>query len=216
MTTTTVSKVVIREELTTGGRVAYGVLGAIVFFLGLFLLISGIQYGTHGGSGAFAQNFLEWLVIVALFAVGVLNLLSAGVPAEGDSGALRGIRAAIGVIVIVLGIVAIWPVAFGTTVGGWTAFTFLWVLVAVAFTLEGLFLILIGASTRVEGWQRGLAVALGVIVLIFGILAWAYPNFATFVVWSIFSIALLAFGLRFLIIAGTGIRVRRFTSVSVH
>ncbi|MGI0068057.1 MAG: hypothetical protein ACREB9_06545, partial [Thermoplasmata archaeon] len=66
------------------------------------------------------------------------------------------------------------------------------------------------------GWQRGLAVALGVIVLIFGILAWAYPNFATFVVWSIFSIALLAFGLRFLITAGTGIRVRRFTSVSVH
>ncbi len=212
VTASTVRVTTIREQLGTGGRVGYGILGAIIFALGLFLLLSGVLYGTSGGSGYFAQGFLEWLVIVSLFLAGVVNLVSGISHAEGASPAARGARFGIGIVVIVLAIVAIWPVAFGTTVAGLTAFTFLWVLVATAFTLEGIFLMLVGAL--LDGWQRGLAIAIGVIVLVFGILSWVYPNFATFVVWSVFSIALLAFGLRCLVVAGTGIRVHKFSSVS--
>ncbi len=212
LTASTVRVTTIREQLGTGGRVGYGILGAIIFALGLFLLLSGVLYGTSGGSGYFAQGFLEWLVIVSLFLAGVVNLVSGISHAEGASPAARGARFGIGIVVIVLAIVAIWPVAFGTTVAGLTAFTFLWVLVATAFTLEGIFLMLVGAL--LDGWQRGLAIAIGVIVLVFGILSWVYPNFATFVVWSVFSIALLAFGLRCLVVAGTGIRVHKFSSVS--
>ena len=212
VTASTVRVTTIREQLGTGGRVGYGLLGAIIFALGLFLLLSGVLYGTSGGSGYFAMGFLEWLVIVSLFLAGAANLISGISHAEGASPAARGARFGIGIVVIVLAIVAIWPVAFGTTVAGLTAFTFLWVLVATAFTLEGIFLMLVGAL--LDGWQRGLAIAIGVIVLVFGILSWVYPNFATFVVWSVFSIALLAFGLRCLVVAGTGIRVHKFSSVS--
>lgn len=215
MTTTTVTVTKIRQDLSTGGRAAYGVLGAVVFILGLWLLVSGILHGTNG-TGYFAPNFLQWLVIVALVVVGLINIVSGAIRAEGDSSALRAIRFVIGAIVIALAIVAIWPFATGNTINGWSGLTFLWIIVAVAFTLEGIFLILLGATPDLPGWQRGLSIVLGIIVLVFGILSWAYPSFATFVVWSIFSIALLAFGLRFLVIAATGIRVHKFTATSVH
>lgn len=200
---------VFRQELGTGGRVAFTLLGLIVFVLGLYLLISGVLYGTNGGSGYFAQGFLEWLVIIALFLVGVINIVSGALKAEGASTAMRAVRFAIGAIVIALAIVAIWPVAFGTTVAGLTAFTFLWVLVAVSFTLEGIFLILVGLVPNIENWQRALAIVLGLIVLIFGILSWAYPSFAVFVVWMTFSIALLAFGIRYIITGISGVRVHK-------
>jgi uncharacterized membrane protein HdeD (DUF308 family) len=122
---------------------------------------------------------------------------------------MRAVRFAIGAVVIALGIVAIWPVAFGTTVMGLTAYTFLWVIVAVAFTLEGIFLILVGLVPDIESWQRALAIVLGLIVLVFGILSWAYPSFAVFVVWITFSIALLAFGIRYIITGISGVRVHK-------
>ena len=212
VTATTLRVTTIRELLGTGGRLGYGILGGIIFALGLYLLFSGVMYGTNGGSGYFAQTFLEWLVILSLFLAGVVDILSGISRAEGASSGARGARFGIGLVVIVLAIIAIWPVAFGTTVAGLTAFTFLWLLVATAFTLEGIFLMLVGAL--LDGWQRALAIGIGVIVLVFGILSWIYPNFATFVVWSVFSIALLAFGLRCLVVAGTGVRVRKFSSVS--
>lgn len=204
---------VYRQELSQGGRAAYAVLGAIAFILGLYLLISGVLYGTSGGSGYFAQGFLEWLVILALFLVGVTTLLSGALRADGASTGLRAAKSVIGAIVIVLGIVAIWPVLYpGNAILGISAFTFLWVLVAFAFTLEGIFLILIGTIPNLEPWERGMAIVLGVVVLIFGILSWAFPSFAVFVVWIAVSIALLAFGLRFLITGVSGVRVRSTSS----
>lgn len=200
---------VFRQELGTGGRAAFTLLGVIVFALGLFLLLSGVYYGANGGSGYFAKGFLEWLVILALFLVGIVNIVSGALKAEGASTAMRAVRFAIGVVVIVLGIVAIWPVAFGTTIAGVSAFTFLWIIVAIAFTLEGIFLILVGLVPNIEGWQRALAIVLGLIVLIFGILSWAYPSFAFFVVWITFSIALLAFGIRYIITGISGVRVHK-------
>lgn len=202
---------VFREELGTGGRVAFALLGAVVFVLGLYLLISGVLYGTNNGSGYFAQGFLEWLVIVALFAIGVVNIVSGSLRAEGASTGLRAARFAIGAIVIALAIVAIWPVAFGTTIAGLSAFTFLWVLVAVAFTLEGIFLVLLGLVPGIPNWLRGLSIGLGIVVLIFGILSWAYPSFSFFVVWITVAIALLAFGIRYLVTGISGIRVHKVT-----
>lgn len=198
---------VFRQELTPTGRFAFTLLGLIVFVLGLYLLASGIRFGLNKGTGAFAQNFLEWLVIIALFVVGVTNLISGAVRAEGESTGLRAARLAIGVIVLALGVVAIWPVAFGTTIAGWSAFTFLWVIIAAAFSLEGIFLILVGLAPRLESWQRALAIALGVVVLAFAVLSWYSQEFTVFVVWVVFSVVLIAFGIRYLVTGISGVRV---------
>ncbi len=202
---------VFRQELGTGGRVAFALLGVIVFALGLYLLLSGILNGNNAGNGYFNVPLLDWLVIIALFLIGVLNLVSAATRAEGASTSHRGVRAAIGVIVIVLGIFALLSVAFNTTVLGVTPATLLWVLVGAAFTLEGIFLIVVGLVPTLESWHRGVAIALGAIVLVFGILTWIYPTIGVFVVWIILSVALLAFGIRYILVGVSGIRIHKLS-----
>lgn len=199
---------IFRQEMTSGERAAFAVLGVIACALGLFLLTSGILYGTAGGSGYFAKGFLEWLVILGLFVVGIVNLVSGATRAEGSTTGMRVARLVIGVIVIVLAIIAIWPVLYpGNAIFGIDAYTFLWILVAVAFTLEGIFLILVGLVPHIERWQRGLAIGLGAVVLVFGILSWVSPQFTFFVVWILVAIALLVFGIRTLVTGISGVRV---------
>ncbi|MGD0719336.1 MAG: hypothetical protein ABSA15_07160, partial [Thermoplasmata archaeon] len=188
----------VRESLSGGARAAYLVIGAVVFVLAILLLYSGLST-INGGSGYFAMGFLQWLVIIALFLIGISNVISGVGEAEGASRSHRGVRIAIGVIVIILAIIALLPVAFNTTIAGLTALTFLWIVVGVALTLEGIFLILVGLVPELERWQRALSITLGVIVLAFGIVTWIFPSVATWLIWLIISIALLAFGIRFLV-----------------
>lgn len=205
----------ITESLDGGSRALYGIFGAICLLIAISLLYSGLNYGLNGGSGYFAIGFLQWLVIIALFVIGLSNLVSGASAAEGSSSAYRGIRAAIGVLVIILAILAILPVAFNTTVGGYTALTFLWIVVGLALTLEGIFLLVVGMVPELPGWIRGVSVLFGIIVLVFGILALIYPAFGPVLVWLIISIALLAVGIRLLVVAAAGIRASKFTVTAV-
>lgn len=201
----------VTESLGGGARAFFGVIGAICLLIAISLLYSGLNYGINGGSGYFAAAFLEWLVIFALFVIGIGNLISGVTPAEGASSARRGLRVAIGVLVIILAILAVLPVAFNTTIGGYTALTLLWVVVGLALTLEGVFLIVVGTVPEIPSWMRGASILLGLIVLIFGILALVYPAFGPVLVWLVISIALLAVGLRLLVVAAAGIWVSKFT-----
>lgn len=206
---------VFRQELGGAGRVVFALLGVVAFVIGLWLLISGVWEGasndSSSGSGWFAYSFLEWLVILALFVVGILNVVSGFVRAEGESTGLRAARVAIGLVVLVLGVIAIWPVLYQTTIAGITWQTFLWVLVSVALTLEGIFLVLVGLARNVEGWQRGVSIGLGAVVIVFAILSWYSQWFSVFVVWLFVSIALLAFGVRFIVMGASGVRVHQLT-----
>jgi len=203
------------ETLGSGSRALYGIIGAICLIIAVSLLYSGLNYGLNGGSGYFAKAFLQWMVILALFVIGLGNLFSGASRAEGASSSSRGVRVAIGVIVIILAFLAILPVAFNTTVGGYTALTLLWIVVGLALTLEGIFLVVVGMVPELPGWFRGLSILLGLVVLIFGILALIYPAFGPILVWLVISIALLAVGIRSLVIAAAGIRVSKFTVTAV-
>lgn len=209
------ASVTVAESLDSGSRAIFGVFGAICLVIAISLLYSGLNYGLNGGSGYFAIGFLQWLVIIALFVIGLGNLVSGASAAEGASSASRGVRVAIGVLVIILAILAILPVAFNTTVGGYTALTLLWIVVGLALTLEGIFLLVVGMVPELPGWIRGVSILFGIIVLIFGILALIYPAFGPVLVWLIISIALLAVGIRLLAVAAAGIRVSKFTVTAV-
>ncbi|MFZ0699555.1 MAG: hypothetical protein WAN74_05145 [Thermoplasmata archaeon] len=201
----------ISESLGSGSRALYGVIGAICLIIAISLLYSGLNYGLGAGSGWFATTFLQWLVIIALFVIGIANLVSASSKAEGASSAHRGIRVAIGVIVIILAILAILPLAFGVSVGGYSGLVLLSVFVGVALIFEAIFLIVVGMVPEIPTWIRGVSIVLGIIVLIFGVFALVYPFFGPFLVWLVFSIALLAVAIRLLLVAASGIRVSKFT-----
>ncbi len=201
----------VTETLGSGSRAVYGIIGIIMFVIAVGLIFSGLSYGLNGGSGYFAIGFLQWAVIVALLLIGISNVISGASKAEGASSTHRGIRFGIGIIVIVLALFAILPVAFNTTIGGYTALTLLWVVVGLALTLEGIFLIVVGMVPELPGWQRGASIALGVVVLIFGILTWIFPWFGPALVWFLISIALLAIGIRLILTASSGVKVSKYT-----
>ncbi|MEM0129342.1 MAG: hypothetical protein QXG65_04180 [Thermoplasmata archaeon] len=180
------------QHVPGGIRVAYAVLGIIAMAFAIALLAS------FFASGFVWTLTLYVFAVVALLAMGVADIVSATSHAEAPSG-IRTLRLILGVIIIIFAFVALVDIRF--------ALLAVWVFVSVGLLFQGLFLVAgVGASTHLEGWQRGVASALGVIDIVLAFFAILVPVFAFVFVGFLIAIAAIAVAIYFLTIASTGVR----------
>jgi uncharacterized membrane protein HdeD (DUF308 family) len=161
----------------TGLRVAAGALGLAVLALGIVLLF-------HPTAAA---HTLAVLVGISFVVAGLLEI------AVGWGSGQRGATLAVGVLLVIGGVLAaVWP---GVT---------LWILVLItglSLVLHGIARIAVATSARAEipGW--GWLAAAGVVNVLVGVLAIAWPKATVLVLSVVLGIQIALFGLLLLAVA---------------
>lgn len=180
------------QHLSSGMRTAYALLGVVALIFAVLLLASPFL------SGYFATFVLYIFVVVALLVMGISDIVASTSTPEANSG-LRTLRLILGVLIILFAFVALIDVYF--------AFIVLWIFVGLGLLFQGMFLLFgVGASNQLEGWQRGMGTALGVIDIIFAFLVLLLPVFAFILVWILIAVAVIAAAIYLFTIASSGVK----------
>lgn len=180
------------QHLSSGMRTAYGLLGVVALVFAVLLLASPFL------NGYFATFVLYIFVVVALLVMGISDIVSGTSTAEANSG-LRTLRMILGIFIIIFALVALIDIYF--------AFLVLWIFVGLGLLFQGMFLLMgVGMSNQLEGWQRGMGTALGVIDIIFAFLVLLIPVFAFILVWILIAVAVIAAAVYLLGIASSGVK----------
>jgi uncharacterized membrane protein HdeD (DUF308 family) len=190
--TATTAKPTEVQHLTSGMRTAYALLGVVALVFAVILLASPFL------SGYFATFVLYIFVVIALLVMGISDIVASTSTPEASSG-LRTLRLILGVLIILFAFVALIDVYF--------AFVVLWIFVGLGLLFQGMFLLFgVGASDQLEGWQRGMGTALGVIDIVFAFLVLLIPVFAFILVWILIAVAVIAAAIYLLTIASSGVK----------
>lgn len=180
------------QHLSSGMRTAYALLAVVATAFAVLLLASPFL------NGYFATFVLYIFVVIALLAMGISDIVASTSTPEANSG-LRTLRLMLGVLIIIFAFVALIDVYF--------AFVVLWIFVGLGLLFQGMFLLFgVGASTQLEGWQRGMGTALGVIDVIFAFLVLLLPVFAFILVWFLIAVAVIAAAIYLFSIASSGVK----------
>lgn len=180
------------QRVSTGTRAAYALLGVVAIAFAVALLVSPFFNG-------WVMTFTLWIfVVVALLAMGISDIVAGTSPSEAPSG-LRTLRLILGVFIIIFAFVALLSAYF--------AFVVLWIFVGLGLLFQGFFLLAgVGASTQLEGWQRGLGTGMGVIDIILAFLVLLLPVFAFILVAVLIAIAVIAAAIYLFGIASSGVK----------
>ena len=180
------------QQVSTGMRAAYALLGVLAFAFSIALLASFFLSG-------YVWTFTLYIfVVVALLVMGISDIVAGTSPSEAPSG-LRTLRLILGILIIIFAFFALIDVYF--------AFIVLWIFVGLGLLFQGFFLLAgVGGSNQLEGWQRGLGTGLGVIDIILAFLVLIVPVFAFIFVGVLIAIAVIMAGVYLLSIASTGVK----------
>ena len=180
------------QHLTSGMRSAYALLGVAALVFAVLLLASPFL------NGYFATFVLYIFVVIALLVMGISDIVAGTSAAEANQG-LRTLRLILGILIIIFAFVALIDIYF--------AFVVLWIFVGLGLLFQGFFLLAgVGGSNQLEGWQRGMGTALGVIDIIFAFLVLLIPVFAFILVWFLIAIAVIAAAIYLFTIASSGVK----------
>ncbi len=180
------------QHLSSGMRTAYALLGVVAVVFAVLLLVSPFL------SGYFATFVLYIFVVIALLVMGFSDIMAGTSAAEASSG-LRTLRLILGVLIVIFAFVALIDIYF--------AFVVLWIFVGLGLLFQGMFLLFgVGASNQLEGWQRGMGTALGVIDIVFAFLVLLVPVFAFILVWFLIAVAVIAAAAYLFAIASSGVK----------
>lgn len=178
------------QRLSSGMRAVYAGLGVVALATAALIVASAFIGGW--------LIFLWAFVIVALLTMGISDIAASTSSVEAPQG-LRTLRLVLGIIIILFAFIAVFSVFF--------ALTLLWIFVGLGLLFQGMFLLMgVGASNQLEGWQRGMGTALGVIDVIFAFLVLLLPVFAFILVWILLTVAVLAAAIYLLGIASSGVK----------